>query len=1017
MSLFRAEGRPIPTQGAGAFSPPAYKYKCAMLVTSLILLAVFSSTNLFAQSSDAQQIRSADDLFSAVLSIEPTEQSAALELLKSQKALVTPYLWHKLIIEAAKGSTAANTSRSLFFLNVAKYVAEQIGNKRSLAYTHYRIGAVHLSQGNTSLALDTYFLSKALFEEANASTDLMCILSELADLHASIGDYKKAEGYSTKSLELAEMLGGSKIGLLPYKYGVASAWSTLGQVSMWKGDYDAALVNFRRSLVVLKELNRGGSLYTAHLVNCLTRLGVTYQWMGDHVQALNHLHQALDLAKTLADSERQASVLANIAVLYIEQCDYAKASDLLNQNLRTFTELNNKREIASTLINMGVINQRLNNNEAALKEFQEGLKIAQEVAALDKVVTAQEGLGTVYYQQGKYPEALECFDKAWALAQTIGDKIRMTELFWRKGQVFYTLGDHANAFALANSAAELATRHRLPIMTYLALTLRGKAQRARKEDVLAGESFLQAIQEVEHLRGLIAGREKEQQLFFEDKLTPYHEMVSLLVEQNNSIGALKFAERAKARVLLDVLRNGRVEITDSVDQGEKSEERRLYSEMISLNSQIRVERMRHQIDNARIKELETRLQKVRNDYEAFQTALYAKHPGLKTKRGLFSTFEMKDALALMPDNRTALLEYVVTDEQTILFVLTRSSTERASIDVKVFPIRINRGELSGLVQEFRKLLAVNHPGFRKPGERLYDLLLKPAEQALQGKATLCIVPDGFLWELPFQALQTGSDKYLLELYALYYAPSLQVLGEMRKRATSLHSSSISKRTVNGDGSSLELYAIGNPRIDGEVIARARTVRNTPFASLPEAEHEVQTIGAEVYGPKASIVHVGAAAREDMVKAEMGKYKVVHFATHGVLNDHSPLYSYLLLAPGDNAREDGLLEAWELMQMDLKAEIVVLSACDTARGNVGTGEGMIGMTWALFVAGVPTTVASQWNVPSETTTRLMVAFHRFAKEKNKAEAWRQAALEMIRDPRYRMKPFYWAGFVVVGNGSR
>jgi CHAT domain-containing protein len=79
--------------------------------------------------------------------------------------------------------------------------------------------------------------------------------------------------------------------------------------------------------------------------------------------------------------------------------------------------------------------------------------------------------------------------------------------------------------------------------------------------------------------------------------------------------------------------------------------------------------------------------------------------------------------------------------------------------------------------------------------------------------------------------------------------------------------------------------------------------------------------------------------------------------------------------------------------------------------------MIGMTWALFVAGVPTTVASQWKVPSETTTRLMVTFHKFAKNRTKAEAWRQAALEMIKDPRYRMKPFYWAAFVVVGNGGR
>ena len=112
-------------------------------------------------------------------------------------------------------------------------------------------------------------------------------------------------------------------------------------------------------------------------------------------------------------------------------------------------------------------------------------------------------------------------------------------------------------------------------------------------------------------------------------------------------------------------------------------------------------------------------------------------------------------------------------------------------------------------------------------------------------------------------------------------------------------------------------------------------------------------------------------------------------------------------------------------MKLNAETVVLSACDTARGRIGNGECLIGMTWALFVAGVPTTLASQWQVPSETTTRLMLSFHRKvvdgggsgAKKISKAEAWRQAALVMMNDPRYRMKPYYWAGFVVVGDGGR
>jgi CHAT domain-containing protein len=123
-------------------------------------------------------------------------------------------------------------------------------------------------------------------------------------------------------------------------------------------------------------------------------------------------------------------------------------------------------------------------------------------------------------------------------------------------------------------------------------------------------------------------------------------------------------------------------------------------------------------------------------------------------------------------------------------------------------------------------------------------------------------------------------------------------------------------------------------------------------------------------------------------------------------------------------EDGLFEAWELMQMDLRAELAVLSACETGRGRVGSGEGLIGMTWAFFVAGVPTIVASQWQVPSESTTRLMMEFHKSLVHRGapgqgipKAAAWRHAALALMKDTRYRMKPYYWAGFVVFGDGAR
>ena len=192
--------------------------------------------------------------------------------------------------------------------------------------------------------------------------------------------------------------------------------------------------------------------------------------------------------------------------------------------------------------------------------------------------------------------------------------------------------------------------------------------------------------------------------------------------------------------------------------------------------------------------------------------------------------------------------------------------------------------------------------------------------------------------------------------------------------------------------------------------------------LPEAEGEVRAL-EELYTPSRSRIYVRDEAREERAKAEVGGYRVLHFATHGVLDDRNPMYSHVLLSQaGAGAGEDGLLHAWEVMKLDLKADIVVMSACQTARGRLGAGEGVIGMGWALFVAGSPTAVLSLWKVESSSTAELMVGFHRHLMApgagrgagRRKADALRAASLELMKDGRFR-HPFYWAGFVMIGNG--
>src|SRR5262249_45545273 len=130
----------------------------------------------------------------------------------------------------------------------------------------------------------------------------------------------------------------------------------------------------------------------------------------------------------------------------------------------------------------------------------------------------------------------------------------------------------------------------------------------------------------------------------------------------------------------------------------------------------------------------------------------------------------------------------------------------------------------------------------------------------------------------------------------------------------------------------------------------------------------------IYGAGRTRVLTGAEAREETVKAEIEHYRILHFATHGTFDDESPLYSRLLLA-SSAPTEDGVLEAREIIRLNLHADLAVLAACQTGRGSIRPGEGLIGMAWALFIAGTPTTVASQWKVDSASTSALMIAFHR------------------------------------------
>jgi CHAT domain-containing protein/TolA-binding protein len=799
-----------------------------------------------------------------------------------------------------------------------------------------------------------------------------------------------------------------------------------------KGDYVKAALILNTLLNVGRQINS-----PLGIGNALIGLGDVYVAQGDYLRAADNYQQVMKLAESFNSKEAVAAVSVKLGNIHYHQGNFALAMEYYQRSAQAYEELGSKVEITYPLLNIGNAHFAQGNYAQALEYYQRVLKIYEKFSAKAGTAYLLNKIGEVYAAQGKLTEAIEDYDRSLKLHEELGNRAMMAYALNNSGNVRYSQGNYREAAALSTRAADIARESKDPEILWQALTSKGKALLALNEADAARASFSEAIAVIEQLRHTVVGNEQDQQLFFENKTAPYYAMVDLLVASNNWPEAFAYAERAKGRILLDVLKSGRENISKATTPEEQKQESKLNEAILSFNSQLRRENLLPKPDRERLSMLESQLKNARLEYEAFQMRLYAAHPELKAQRGQAETLTLAEAAALLPDAKTALLEYVVTQERVYLFAIAKGETakdnRRDAVVLKVYPLNIKPLELKERVNGLRQKIADNALGFREPARELYDLLIKPAQTQLTGKTILCFIPDGSLWELPFQALLSSENKYLLEDYALFYAPSLSVLREMKKREsrrayavsarqTTLDGASAIQVSMNTPSASRTLLAFGNPALSESAVTQARSMsRDQTFNPLPEAEREVKSL-TQFYRPTESKILVGAEAREETVKAEAEKYKVLHFATHGTLDDSNPMYSRLVLASA-STHEDGFLEAREIINLNLNAELVVLSACQTARGRVAAGEGLIGMAWAFFVAGTPTTVASQWKVDSASTTLLMTNFHQLltsqesktAARANKAQALRGAALKLLSNPQYR-HPFYWAGFVMIGDGD-
>jgi CHAT domain-containing protein/tetratricopeptide (TPR) repeat protein len=928
-----------------------------------------------------------DEIGAALAAAKSDQERAAL--LAEEKEFATAELARALINQGNRLYSKGEHTQARAFLRLAQSVAEKIGARTEIARATHNLGNVHLSQGDYAQALERYRQGMAMYEALDDKAGIASMLNNIGNVHRLQGDYQQALDYFQKCLAIREALGN--------RGGVATALNNIGIVHDSQGDRAQALEYYQRSLKISEELRD-----EVGIARTLNNLGLVEHHLGDYARALEHFQRSLLMAESLGDKTGIPNRLVNIGLVHDTQGSYAQALEYYQKSLALYESFGDKSGIAKALNSIGGVHVEQVNYPHALEYYQKSLALRESLGNKADIAESIFNIGIVHSRQGDYAQALERFQKSLAMYEALGRKPYLASALKSMGYTFGLQENYVKSLEYAERAATVARSIGASDLLWDSLTIAHRAYRQLNRPVEARQALEEAITIIETLRYQVAGGVEAQQRFFQSKVSPYHAMIELLMREGRTTDALTFAEHAKARVLLDVLKTGRVNSAKAMTGQEQEQESKLRSELVSLNTQVTRASQQESPDQARLDELKSLREKARLKYEAFQTSLYAAHPELRAQRGDAPVVKGDEIAALLPNAGSALLEYLVTDEMTYLFAITKSA------GLQGYELPIKRDELIKQTESFRRQLAGRDLGFRASARGLYQLLLKPAEAQLRGKTNLIIAPDDKLWDLPFQALLTQAGRYVLESSAVSYVPSLTVLREMKAQRN--------RRRAETTGPAV--LALGNPTIGKETIERAAlALRDEKLTPLPEAEKEVKALG-QLYGNARSKIYIGAEAREDRLKAEAAQARVLHFATHGILNNASPMYSHLILAQGDK-NEDGLLEAWELMRLDLRADLAVLSACETARGRFGAGEGVIGLTWALFIAGVPSTVVSQWKVESNRTRELMLGFHQrlMASSKakmTKAEALRQAALKLMKNPG-ASHPFYWAGFVLVGDG--
>ncbi|HHT9121830.1 MAG TPA: CHAT domain-containing protein [Candidatus Wunengus sp. YC63] len=726
---------------------------------------------------------------------------------------------------------------------------------------------------------------------------------------------------------------------------------------------------------------------------------------------------------------------------------YQEALEYYERSFKINRSLNDSKGVAINLNAIGLVYGSLGRYENALKYYEESLKIFKELNIPQHITTSLNNIGLVYIHLKDYTRAEELFKEAEKKEKSIGLERginhSMVELYLATKRYYEALR------LLENRTPSLSDTPNYQIGYF---TQRGHAFKGNKRLKEASRDFLKAAILIEEMRSGIKG-EKAGFLGTEKRIKVYHGLFSSLSERalkgekkdtdfdnygkDLASAAFYFAESTKARVLLEAMaESARKSRHVGIPEGLREKEQSLLNQISAIDSQWEdvykkgedvLKTFKERRDGLTA-ELNTLINELRQKYPAY-TALYYPKPVPPEELPL-------------KDNEI-LLEYAMSDDACYLFVVRKGGVK------SLLSIPFGKEALESKVQEF--VDAIKDPVHKKfpikTAKELHDILLGRALKDVKEGDKVIIVPDGILGALPFESLvikegnSINDSLYAGDVYTLSYYQSASVLSMLRH--------------LKQEKAKRPLFALGNPVYsvkDGRYIAykegkaqpvklaqqgdhaafRAMVIESKwgkttkddknadelAFKPLPETEDEVRAV-AELFDvqPQPPDVLLGINANEtNLRKSPLNEYRYLHFATHADLPGkvQGIKEPFLLLGQVENkGKDDGFLTMSEVLDLELNAEMVVLSACVTGRGKVMEGEGVMNFARAFQHAGARSVLVSLWDVASKEAVEYMEIFYKHVKDgKNRTDAMKLARKEI--KSRYP-HPFYWSVFVLYGEG--